>query len=121
MPDKPRSDDDRRLEKEMLTHVKDWLRFRKMSQRRIAEAMDVSEPTVSKWLSGDQGMSLAQFVTLARLLKATPAELLGPPNAIVLSGIMYRLAEVATKLPDKKLETLIASGEAMLPDDGTDT
>jgi len=113
MPDKPRTDAEKAIQKDSLRHIRQWLRYRRTSQRAAAEALGVSEPTVSKWLSGEQGMSVEQFMLLARLLKATPQDILGPPEAGARSQRLNDLAQAVVDLPDEKVDLLIANAKAM--------
>jgi transcriptional regulator with XRE-family HTH domain len=55
----------------------------RMSQRDLATAMGVSQPTVTKWLARERGMGGPQRTTLLRVLKAA-TEPLGPapPEAV---------------------------------------
>lgn len=115
MPDKPRTEAEKALLRDSLRYIRRWLRYRKTTQRAVAEALEVSEPTVSKWLNGEQAMSVGQFMLLAKMLEAQPQDLLGPPDATARSGRLQKLAEAAIPLPDDKIDLLIASAQAMRP------
>lgn len=116
MPDKQRSPDEIAFAKEGMQHVAAWLRYRGVSQRAVADYLDKSEGTVSKWLRGEQAMNVAQFVQLAKLLNARPTDLMGPPEDLETTAQLRRLAEIALSLPSEKLDLLIKTGQAMQPD-----
>lgn len=113
MPDKSLTDQDRRLNMQMLTHVKEWLQYRRLSQRSLAEALGVSEPTVSKWLNGGVGMSVAQFTKIAALLDAKPEDLLDSPPNEGRASRYRKIAEIAQDIPDEALEEWLALGRRL--------
>jgi transcriptional regulator with XRE-family HTH domain len=113
MPDKPMTDAERRLNMQMLTHVKEWLQYRKRSQRQLAEALEVSEPTVSKWLRGGVGMSVAQFTKIAAFLDAQPEDLLEAPPGEGRAARYRKIAEVAQEIPEDALEEWLALGRRL--------
>ena len=115
MPDKKLSPDEIGRNQAPLQHVRSWLRLRKKSQKTLAHDMGVSEPTVSKWLSGAQGMSVAQLFELAKLLDCQPAGLLSSPDEAQRAARLRRLMELASGLDDAGLETLIAVAEQISP------
>lgn len=116
MPDKTLDSDEIKRNRERLRFVIPWLRYRGLKQRHIAEALDVSEPTVSKWLNGTQNISVSQFFAIAELLKAAPEDVLGGGPALAGRGGRYqRLAELAQDLPNDALDSLIEAGEHMRP------
>ena len=98
---------------QMLTHVKGWLHYRKRSQRQLADALEVSEPTVSKWLNGGVGMSIAQFTKIAAFLDAKPEDLLEAPPADGRAGRYRKIAEVAQTIPEDALEEWLALGRRL--------
>jgi transcriptional regulator with XRE-family HTH domain len=93
-----------------LGHVKNWLRFRDVSQRKLAELMNVSEPTVSKWLKGTQAVTIAQFSMIAKILNADPSELLAPPADRERSLRLRKVAEVALSMQPEALDEWVAVG-----------
>jgi transcriptional regulator with XRE-family HTH domain len=49
---------------------------RKMTQTRLASALGLTQPGLSKKIRGDRGWSLEDLLRAARALRVTPAELL---------------------------------------------
>lgn len=116
MPDKKLHPEMVRRNKEALRHVPEWLSYRKMSQRDLAERMAVSEATVSKWLRGTQAMSMGQFEQIASILDCKHEDLLFPP--LKSRGGRYRkLALSIEDLPDEALDALIVISRQMKPRD----
>lgn len=115
MPEKGLTPEQEQFNRNVLRFVRPWMRFRKLSQRVIAERMDVSEATVSKWLNGRQTITIAQFSTLCRILTASPEDVLcGTPQDMHDGGLMRRLAELSQSLTDEQLRAMIAVGEQFL-------
>jgi transcriptional regulator with XRE-family HTH domain len=113
MPDKPMTPEEILRNKRLLTHVKAWLRFRDKTQRNLAEALDVSEPSVSKWLRGKGPVTVAQFVQIAQFLDAEPEELLNAPPDADKARRYRRIAEVARDMPDDALEAWLSLGKQL--------
>jgi transcriptional regulator with XRE-family HTH domain len=63
------------------------VRGRKVKQREIAAALRVSEPTVSKWLSGQQAIPSRTIGPMAALLGVTPDEIVAALPAAPVVGL----------------------------------
>jgi transcriptional regulator with XRE-family HTH domain len=120
MPDKPMTPDEIIRNKRLLTHVKAWLRFRDKNQRTLAEALNVSEPTISKWLQGKVAVTVAQFSQIAGYLDAAPEELLNAPPDADKARRYRRIAEVAQGMPDEALEEWLSLGRRLSQPDKRD-
>ena len=96
-----------------LRHVRAWLDYRGMTQRRLADLMGMSEPAVSKWLQGKQAMSVAQFVQVAQLLDAKPEELLFAPSDRARANRYRQIAQGIEKMTDAELDALNVMIQAM--------
>lgn len=113
VPDKALTPDEIDRNRKLLRHVKPWLKHRDLTQRRLADLLDVSEPTVSKWLNGKQAMTVAQFQAVASLVNATPEEMMLPPDRSP-RALRYRdLARIAGRLSDQQLAALTTLAETM--------
>ena len=114
MPDKPVTQDEIARAQVALRHVPAWLRYRELTQAALAERMDVSEPTVSKWLQGKQRMAIAQLVLIAQILE-TPWETLFEPPPGDGTGSRYKaLAEAAQGLTNEQLDNLVNTARLMV-------
>lgn len=113
MPDKPLTPEQIAHNKRLLTYVKAWLRFRDKSQRELADALNLSEPTISKWLRGHVSVTVAQFSDIARFLDASPEELLNAPPSAGKARRYRQIAEVAQAMPDEALEEWLALGRRL--------
>ena len=113
MADKTLTPEEIERNRTALRHIPAWLRFRELSQVQLAERMDVSEATVSKWLQGKQRMSVGQFVLIAYILGTSPDKMLDPPGEDG-SGSRYKeLAESAQGLTDDELTHLAFIARSM--------
>jgi transcriptional regulator with XRE-family HTH domain len=113
MPDKPLTPDQVASNKRLLTYVKAWLKFRARTQRELAEALNLSEPTISKWLRGHVSVTVAQFCDIAAFLETSPEELMGAPPAADKARRYRRIADVAQDMPDDALEEWLALGRRL--------
>ncbi len=113
MPDKVLTPAEREANQRPLTFVRDWLRFRGQTQRRLADALNVSEGNVSKWLKGNQPVTIAQFSAIAAFLDADPAELLAAPPDREQSLQYRKIAEVARDMPAEALDEWLALGKRL--------
>ncbi|GFE94407.1 helix-turn-helix domain-containing protein [Acetobacter persici] len=96
-----------------LRFVKSWMKLRKITQRKLAEDLSMSEPSVSKWLNGKVNMTLSQFVRVAEILEARPEELLFDPAEKDKAQKYKEAAELAENLDPAAFEAWIAAGKAM--------
>lgn len=69
------------MKESVRNRIEERLRAMKMSQRDLAEKLDVSEVTVSRWLSGDRNPSLETIGNIASALDTTTAYLLSENSA----------------------------------------
>ncbi|WP_336629293.1 MULTISPECIES: helix-turn-helix domain-containing protein [unclassified Microbacterium] len=67
-----------------------------MNQTQLAEAAGMSRFTVQKLLSGDQGIKVAQFITLANATDLTPADVMDRISAALRRRAMSADAATVT-------------------------
>jgi transcriptional regulator with XRE-family HTH domain len=101
------------INRRLLTHIKGWLQFRDLTQRELARRLDLSEPTVSKWIKGTQSMTVSQFLSVASILEASPEELLFDPKDSPRAPRYRAAAEIAAALPNDQIDAWLAVGRAM--------
>lgn len=80
MADKKLSPEEIARNLEIIRFARAWMKIAGLTQSRIAEIMQVSEPTVSKWLNGKQTMSGSQIVQLTEILEISVQALLTEPG-----------------------------------------
>lgn len=118
MPDKKLSSSEIAANRSDMAGIRAWLKYRGHNQRFIAEALGVSDATVSKWLSGKQSMTVAQFRQIAGLLDATPEELMAGPEQRARSSRYQRLASLAARMTDDQLQALeVVAAQIVPPED----
>ena len=64
------------MKESVRNRIEERLKAMKMSQRDLAEKLNVSEVTVSRWLSGERNPSLETMNNIASALDTTTAYLL---------------------------------------------
>lgn len=120
MPDKILTPEQIALNCECLRYVGDWLRYRRHNQAWLAEEMEVTASTISKWLKGKQPMTLAQFTAMARLLNCKPHELLFKPGDQQKSEKFKELSDIISKMGDNALNHFIGLGRELVGDNPDD-
>jgi DNA-binding transcriptional regulator YdaS (Cro superfamily) len=75
------------------------------NQARVAEHLGVDQATVSRWISGRQGMDIGQCLRLAKLTHQSAAELLRwanhDPNEYLEAGRLPPLAADASMIDER--------------------
>ncbi len=89
------------------------MKLKGYTQRKLAEALDMSEPSVSKWLNGKVNMTLSQFVRVAEILETTPESLLFDPSELDMSQRYKEAAALAASLDAGAFDAWINAGKAM--------
>jgi transcriptional regulator with XRE-family HTH domain len=92
----------------LMAPVKAALKAHGFNQRFVADKLNVSEPTVSKWLSGRQSMSYEQFRSVAALIGAKPTDLMGGVEDNARLTRYEALAKLAAEMTDEQLAALEA-------------
>lgn len=113
MTDKQLTDVEIANNRHTLRFVKPWMKLRGLTQRKLAEELGMSEPSVSKWLNGKVNMTLAQFIKVAELLNASPEDLLFAPEKKDEAMRYKEAAELAEKLEPDAFQAWISAGKAM--------
>lgn len=80
MPDKQLTPDEMGHNSSVLRHIKTWLKHRDRTQRELANHLGLSEASISKWLKGQQAITMTQFVEVAKFLDASPERLFSAPS-----------------------------------------
>lgn len=115
MPDKSLSPEEIQRNRKLAAPLRAWLKQSKHNQKYIAEQLNVSEPTVSKWLSGKQTMSVPTFMAIAALLGAQPEEALGGPEYRQRAARYQKLSEIVARLNDDQLRALEGIAAQLAP------
>lgn len=82
MADKDRSPEEVQANLELVRHIPAWLKRKRKTQQWLADGIGKSTGTVSKWLSGQQGVSAGQLYEVAQLLGVEVRLLLSSPDDI---------------------------------------
>jgi transcriptional regulator with XRE-family HTH domain len=117
MPDKPLTSIEIERNRNLLRPLTLWLKLRKVTQRQLAEALSVSEGSVSKWLSGTQQMNLSQFQAIAAILKSDPFELLRAPGEAGSAQADKDVVALTQVMTPEQLRLWIKLGRQIADDD----
>lgn len=99
MADKKRSDEQQRKNREAMRAVA-WLLDRaKITQRDLAERMDVSETTVSKWINGQIPPDLERLLAISALLDLPLYAIFAPFDRGIPVPIGPNYSDQTPKLP----------------------
>ncbi len=92
--------------RQIMRYGRAWIKFLSLTQSKIAILMNVSEPTVSNWLSGKQSMSTAQLVELSEKLGIDVATFLTAPGDKAQAVRVRRLIALAQSITDDELSAV---------------
>ena len=84
-----------KYQQEQLRYLTDWLRFRRLSQKHIANALGVSEGVISRYISGKAIMAVGTLRKIAVLLQASEGDLIQPPDK---AGLAPQVEETLTQM-----------------------
>lgn len=102
-------------QKLMMQHLREWLRAHGLTQRALADHLNVSEAAISKWKSGQDAMPAWAFLEIATLLRADPTALLAAPPAAADAGALQSLAAAVAFLTPEQVEHLAMTARLMKP------
>lgn len=97
----------------MLRHLPAWAARTGLNQAQIADRLQVSQGTVSKWFRGAQGMSVEQFQRLAEVCGVTPLDLLLEPPSPGEPPRSHRLLHALALLSGPEADQVIAIAESL--------
>ena len=100
-------------QREMLKYLTDWLRFRSLRQKDIAIALDITEGSVSRYISGENLMPVGTLRKIAVLLKAHEGDLLKPPEEAELGPQVEETLTEMDRLGPEEWEKVLAIAKAM--------
>lgn len=78
----------------------------RLSQRELAEMVEESSITISRWETGTRKPQLEDLMKLSRIFNCTVSRLLQGPTQN--NSLLVDLAEKASLLPDREIDELIA-------------
>lgn len=108
-----RTEAQRADQKTMLEHLPAWIRMRNLRQKDVAQALGVSDATVSNWIAGKQQMSVGQLRQIAVLLKAEPGDLLRPPDEAGLSAKVEETLGLMDALTGPEWDAVLQAARAI--------
>jgi transcriptional regulator with XRE-family HTH domain len=97
---------------EIGQRVRELRQRRGFTQVRLAKAMGTSQAALSQVEHGSRGLTVQQVVKLARVLEATPNEILGEgkrrrPSARPQNGKILRRLYRIEKLPERQQQAVL--------------
>jgi transcriptional regulator with XRE-family HTH domain len=98
---------------ETLRYIPEWLRFRGLKQKHIANALEVSEGLVSRYLTGKTQMTVGMLRKIAVLLRAHPGDVVKPPPAEGLGPLMEDTISEIDRLGPEEWGKVLAIARAM--------
>jgi predicted XRE-type DNA-binding protein len=104
----------RRLDyqRQQLRHISDWLGYRDLNQKHIANILGVNDSVVSRYIAGETIMPIGALREIAILLRAHEGDIIRPPPADGLGQAMEDTIKEMDRLgPDQWAKLLeIARG-----------
>ena len=92
-----------------------------LTMKEVADAVGVTEATVSRWESGDiANMKRSRIINLAKALKLSPLDILGitedekqAPAPEGLSELAIQIAKLVDRLPPESRKLLLVQVQAL--------
>lgn len=75
-------------QREQLRYVPDWLKYRNLNQKHIANTLGVADSVVSRYMSGETVMPTGALREIAILLNAHEGDIIRPPPGDGLGQLM---------------------------------
>lgn len=97
----------------MHENLKAWRRATGLSQQKVADMLGVTGATVSRWETGEGGITLQQFKALADLYNASPFELLVPPESREKATSIQEAFLIVSKMDPTDAAKWLAIGKTL--------
>lgn len=105
----------------MKNIIKDRRSELDLTMKEVADAVGVSEATVSRWESGDiADMKRSRIISLAKVLRISPLDILGlseqekqPSETEGLSDLAIQIAKLVDRLPPESRQLLLVQVRAL--------
>lgn len=101
-------------------HLKAHRRARGLTQKAVAEGIDIAHNTVSGWESGAREMDLSDLEKLAKFYGVHPAALLLAPEEGPKFEAMRRASQIAERMGPDAAEDWLRMGERVAPGPAAD-
>jgi transcriptional regulator with XRE-family HTH domain len=108
-----RRENQRAEQRTVLEHLPEWLRIAHLRQKDVAEALGVSEGTVSNWIAGRQQMSVGQLRQIALLLRADPGDVLRAPSDRGLSARVEETLSLMDRLDEEEWNAVLQTARSI--------
>lgn len=93
--------------------LRDWRKFRDLTQEELAAKIGLTTSSISQWENGKQGFTDESLAALARALECTPAALLAHnPRRADSFWPLFEAAERTEGRERRQLRAIIASAVA---------
>lgn len=96
--------------KQARLFIREWIEFKKLDQRRVAERMDIKDGTVSKLINGHMQMTLTWLAGFADALDVEITDLFRDPNRPTQQDLLSGLNEEKRQQAEDYLKYLAATG-----------
>lgn len=113
MPDKKISPEERRTNRHILRYVPEWMELRGITQRKMAEALSVSEAAVSKWINGKTPVTTKKLLDMAILLDASVVDILQSPHERVTQRQHHEIIEIFATMSKADQDIYLALGHSL--------
>lgn len=108
------------MENGLSKRIKQRLFDRNLSQKDLAEGIDISQPQISRLLNGDRGTDLSTIVRIAKFLGDSPVD-----YVLLYAGLsmeknrdarIRRIEHLLSQLDERDLDTAEKIIDALSPD-----
>jgi transcriptional regulator with XRE-family HTH domain len=97
----------------MHVHLRAWRKFRGMSLKQVADALQKSHTTVARWEQGTVPLTLADLERLASQYGCTPSQLASDPANAGLIARLDRTQKIVETMDEETLQHWLSIGESL--------
>lgn len=94
-------------------HLKAWRKHFKLSQEKLAEKLETTQPTIMRWESGSMAIDDTTFEKIARILGIEPIKLMVSPQDEKTIDFLSKMNEIINKMDDETKLQWISLGEKL--------
>ncbi|MDI2113045.1 helix-turn-helix domain-containing protein [Commensalibacter nepenthis] len=94
-------------------HLKEWRKHFKLSQEKLAEKLDSTQPTIMRWESGTMAIDDETFEKIAKTLGIEPIKLMVSPKDASTIDFLSKMNKIIQNMDDETKLQWISLGEKL--------
>lgn len=94
-------------------HIKAWRKYLNLSQEKLAEILNTTQPTIARWESGSMAIDDNTFERIAKTFGISPIKLMVAPEDASTIDFLQKMNEIIKKMDDETKLQWISLGEKL--------